>query len=71
MNDESVGERWSVNSTIGEVNCQPQNSSSSQSSNMAMVENRINVLETQNHDLQLRLEKCETENHDLQLRITG
>ena len=70
VNEESVGERRNVASTIGEVNCQPQNSSSSQSSNMEMVESRINVLETQNHDLQQRLKKCETENHDMKLRIT-
>jgi hypothetical protein len=70
VNDESVGEHRNVDSTIGEVNCQPQNFSSSQSSNMALVESRINVLKTQNHYLQQRLEKCETENHDLKLRIT-
>ena len=70
VNDESVGERRNVASTIGEINCQPQNSSSSQSSKMEMIESRFNVLETQNHDLQQRLKKCETENHEMKLRIT-
>jgi hypothetical protein len=66
--DESVGTHQSVDlqcATIGEVNCQPPNSSSSQSSYLATLENRINVVKTQNHNLQLRITMLEKKVQEL------
>ena len=62
MIDESVGTRQCVDlqcATKGEVNGQPPNPSSSQSSYLATLENRINVVETQNQNLQLRITTLE------------
>jgi ubiquitin C-terminal hydrolase len=49
----------------GEVNGQPPNPSSSQSSYLATLENRINVVETQNQNLHLRITMLEKKVQDL------
>jgi hypothetical protein len=66
--DESVGTRRCVDlqcATKGEVNGQPPNPSSFQLSYLATLENRINVVETQNQNLQLRITMLEKKVQDL------